>query len=70
MGILHPGYRSHPAASRMVDFPDWVIDYVLVHELAHLAESGHGREFKALLARYPWSERAEGYLIAKAGTSP
>ena len=53
-------------SSRMTDFPDWVIDYVLIHELAHLSESGHGAAFKALMARYPKAERAEGYLIAKA----
>ena len=53
-------------SDRMRDYPQWVIDYVLVHELAHLSEHGHGPAFKALMARYPLAERGEGYLIAKA----
>lgn len=42
--------------------PDIVRDYVLMHELAHLQESGHGPEFRALMARFPEAERARGYL--------
>ena len=65
-GSCTPANGSIRLSSRMADFPAWVIDYVLIHELAHLSESGHGAAFKALLARYPKAERAEGYLIAKA----
>ena len=65
-GSCTPSKGSIRLSSRMTNFPDWVIDYVLIHELAHLSESGHGPAFKALLARYPKAERAEGYLIAKA----
>lgn len=43
-------------------FPEWVLDYVLVHELAHLQAPGHGREFHALVDRYPRAERARGFL--------
>jgi hypothetical protein len=46
--------------------PHWVLDWVLVHELAHLEVSNHGERFKALVGRYPLAERAEGYLIAKS----
>jgi predicted metal-dependent hydrolase len=42
-----------------------VVDFVVVHELAHLVEFGHGPRFKALVARYPLAERATGFLIAK-----
>jgi predicted metal-dependent hydrolase len=42
--------------------PPWVLDYVLLHELAHLLEPGHGPAFWALLESYPRTERARGYL--------
>ena len=54
-------------SSRLAGFPDWVVDYVIVHELAHLAVPGHGPDFWKLVHRYPKAERAIGYLIAKAG---
>lgn len=49
-------------SDRLREMPDDVLDYVLVHELAHLAEDGHGPAFWALVARYPGHERARGFL--------
>jgi predicted metal-dependent hydrolase len=54
-------------SNRLAAFPDWVIDYVIVHELCHLEVRGHGPDFWRLVHRYPKAERAIGYLIAKAG---
>lgn len=51
-------------ASRAATLPDWVLDYLLVHELAHLEHSAHDKAFHDLEARYPLSERARGYLMA------
>jgi hypothetical protein len=42
--------------------PSWVLDYVLLHELAHLIEPGHGPDFWSLLDTYPRTERARGFL--------
>jgi predicted metal-dependent hydrolase len=49
-------------SSRLAELPGWVVDFVLVHELAHLAEPHHGPSFHALVARYPRAERAKGFL--------
>lgn len=49
-------------SSRLRMMPGWVLDYVLVHELTHLLEPGHGPKFWALVGRYPRTERARGYL--------
>ncbi|TMC76376.1 MAG: M48 family metallopeptidase [Chloroflexi bacterium] len=51
-------------ARRAASLPDWVLDYLLVHELAHLVHSDHGAEFHELENRYPLTERAKGYLLA------
>jgi len=50
---------------RLADFPSWVVDYVLVHELAHLVHADHSPAFRQLVDRYPRAERARGFLIAK-----
>jgi hypothetical protein len=51
-------------AARARALPDWVLDYLLVHELAHLEHSDHGPAFHELVGRYPLTERAKGYLMA------
>lgn len=51
-------------SSRLVRAPEWVVDYVILHELTHLVESGHTAHFHELMRRYPKAERAEGFLEA------
>jgi predicted metal-dependent hydrolase len=51
-------------AKRAAALPDWVLDYLLVHELAHLEHSEHAAAFHELESRYPLAERAKGYLMA------
>ena len=49
-------------SEKLRDVPGWVLDHVLVHELVHLREPGHGPAFRSAEAAYPRSERAIGYL--------
>jgi predicted metal-dependent hydrolase len=75
-GSCTPVDRAIRLSDRMAGFPDWVVDYVLLHELAHLLEAGHGPQFRELVAAYPDAERARGYLEgwsaaqASGGASP
>jgi predicted metal-dependent hydrolase len=62
-GSCTPGDRTIRLSARLQGMPGWVIDYVLVHELAHLLEPGHDASFWAWVERYPHAERAKGYLL-------
>lgn len=68
-GSCTPGERSIRLSTRLQGMPAWVIDYVLVHELAHLLEAGHTPEFWAWVDRYPKAERAKGFLEGIAAAS-
>jgi predicted metal-dependent hydrolase len=68
-GSCTPADRTIRLSRRLVGMPDYVVDYVLLHELAHLLEPGHGREFWDLLADFPRLERARGYLEGAAAAA-
>ncbi len=61
-GSCTPADRTIRLSTRLQGMPAWVIDYVLLHELAHLVEQGHGPRFWSLLEAYPRTERARGFL--------
>jgi predicted metal-dependent hydrolase len=62
-GSCTPGDRTIRLSERLQGMPSWVLDYVLVHELAHLFEPSHDARFWGWVDRYPQAERAKGYLL-------
>jgi predicted metal-dependent hydrolase len=68
-GSCTPGDRSIRLSDRLQGMPEWVIDYVLIHELAHLLEPGHDASFWAWVDHYPQAEKAKGYLLGWSAAS-
>ncbi len=69
-GSCTPVDSSIRISSKLLAEPGWVLDYVIIHELAHLVVPGHGRKFWGLVDRYPRAERARGWLMARAAGPP
>ncbi|TWE19390.1 hypothetical protein FB465_4506 [Kitasatospora atroaurantiaca] len=71
-GSCTPSERTIRLSHRLQGMPEYVVDYVLLHELAHLLVPDHGPRFWALLEAYPRTERARGYLegVAAAARLP
>lgn len=54
--------RDIRLSHRLQVMPPWVVDAVLVHELAHLRHPDHSEDFKALARRYSDYDRAQAFL--------
>jgi predicted metal-dependent hydrolase len=61
-GSCSSGDRTIRLSHRLQGMPEHVVDYVLVHELAHLIEPNHSARFWALVDAYPDATRAKGFL--------
>jgi predicted metal-dependent hydrolase len=61
-GSCNPQTKAIRISTMLRPVPPWVLDAVLVHELAHLLEAGHGPGFKAILSRYEKSQEADLFL--------
>jgi hypothetical protein len=64
-GSCTPEDGSIRISHRVAEYPSWVREYVVMHELAHLEVPSHSPRFWRLVERYPLAERARGFLIAK-----
>jgi hypothetical protein len=62
-----PASREIRVSNRLRQCPAWVIDAVLVHELAHLQEADHSALFYKIAARHPRQDESalflEGYAL-------
>lgn len=61
-GSCTPATGAIRISDQVRPMPAWVVDYVLLHELAHLVVPRHGADFWALVDRYPMTARARGFL--------
>lgn len=69
-GSCTPSQRTIRLSHELQGMPEWVVDYVIVHELAHLLVSGHGPQFWKLVEAYPRLAEAKAFLagVAFAGS--
>ena len=69
-GSCTPSQRTIRLSHELQGMPEWVVDYVIVHELAHLLVSGHGPAFWQLVEAYPRLAEAKAFLagVAFAGS--
>ena len=61
-GSCSPDSGTIRLSHELLKLPAYVVDYVIVHELAHLLEANHGPRFWALVRRFPQADRAIGFL--------
>ncbi len=61
-GSATPASQAIRISHHVQGMPQWVVDYVLLHELAHLIHPNHSTAFWAELACYPELERAKAFL--------
>jgi predicted metal-dependent hydrolase len=62
-GSCTPGHETIRISRELEPFPEWVLDYVVMHELAHLVEPNHSAAFWKLVYQYPQTDKAIGFLM-------
>jgi predicted metal-dependent hydrolase len=61
-GSCTPADATIRLSDRLVAMPEYVVDYVLLHELVHLLVLDHGPAFEAWMQAYPRLAEARAFL--------
>lgn len=64
-GSCTPANETIRISHRLKEMPKWVLDYVIIHEMAHLVYPNHSKSFWGLVNQYDLAERGRGFLICK-----
>ncbi len=68
-GSCTPADATIRLSERLQGMPAYVVDYVLLHELAHLLAPGHDERFWTMLRGYERLDRARGFLEGVSAAS-
>jgi len=49
-------------SERIRNWPQYVVDYILAHEMCHRKHPNHSPDFWDYLAHYPYTDRARGFI--------
>ncbi len=64
-GSCTPSKGTIRISHKLMDMPEWVLDYVIMHEMSHLQYPDHSKAFWTKVGEYKYCERARGFLMAK-----
>lgn len=64
-GSCTPGNATIRISHKLLGMPEWVLDYLIMHEMTHLVHPDHSKAFWEKVGEYKYTERARGFLIAK-----
>lgn len=64
-GSCTPVDGSIRISHKLAQMPEWVLDYVIMHEITHLVHPDHSRQFWEKVNEYKYAERARGFLICR-----
>ncbi|MGP8322090.1 MAG: SprT-like domain-containing protein [Methanosarcinaceae archaeon] len=64
-GSCTPAKGTIRISHRLANMPKWVLDYLIMHEMAHLLHPDHSKRFWDKVNEYRYTERARGFLICK-----
>ncbi|HET8795155.1 MAG TPA: YgjP-like metallopeptidase domain-containing protein [Arthrobacter sp.] len=68
-GSATPATETIRISNKLRGMPQWVVDYVILHELTHLLVASHNARFWQLLEAYPETARAKAFLEGAAFAS-
>jgi len=63
-GSCTPSTHTIRISDSIADYPQYVQDYLIMHELTHLLYPNHTKAFWKKVNEYPYTERAKGFLHA------
>lgn len=62
LGVCNYTNRSIRLSDVLIPLPDWVKNYVILHELAHFIEPNHSKKFWEIVNNYPYVEKAKSFV--------
>ena len=61
--LVWMGKNKKDISNKIKNWPDWVVDYVIAHELMHRRHPNHSEAFWSdLRTAYPLTEKARGFI--------
>lgn len=63
-GSCTPASKTIRISDEIADYPRYVQDYLIMHELTHLLYPNHSQQFWKKVNEYHYVERAKGFLHA------